>query len=158
MLKFEHIIQINDLDNNQIKPLSRQQLWEGLLLRAKDPGKFNSGLTCKIDLVTNDGFVRHIQAGESEFTERVSLTFQEKIETATIGQDQPIHAQSSTLIEEPQAGFLFVRFVYRRDLENSEEGKLIGGALKSAYVQIDIEAIALIRMFAEDKLLTQKPS
>ena len=132
MLEFEHIIQINDPDNPQIKPLSRQQLWEGLLLRARDPGKFNSGLSCRIDQEANGEFVRYIQAGESEFTEQVSLTFQEKIETATIGDDRPIHAQSSALIEEPAAGFLFVRFFYRRDLENSEEGKVIGEHLKGA--------------------------
>jgi hypothetical protein len=155
VLEFEHIVQINDPDESQIKPLSRQQLWDGLLLRAKDPGKFNSSLSCKIEQETQEGFVRYIQAGETEFREQVVLTPREKIETQISGQDQPIQAESITSIEEPAVGYLFVRFIYRRDLESGEEGRLVGEHLKSAYVQVDIEAIALIRMLAEDNLLTK---
>ena len=156
MLEFEHIVQINDPDNDGIKPMSRQQLWEGLLLRAKDPGKFNNGLSCRVDEVTEDSFVRYIQAGDTEFREQVSLTYQKKIETVTAGDDQSIYAESIASIEEPANGYLFVRFIYRRELEDNKEGALMGEHLKSAYVQVDIDAIALIRMLAEDKLLVMK--
>jgi hypothetical protein len=156
LLDFEHIVQINDPDDDSIKPLSRQQLWEGLLLRAKDPGKFNNGLFCRLDEVAENSFVRYIQAGDTEFREQVSLTYQENIETKTVGVNQSIHAESVASIEEPASGYLFVRFIYRRDIEDSKEGALIGEHLKSAYVQLDIDAIALIRMLAEDKLLVMK--
>ena len=158
MLEFEHLVQINDPENSDIRPLSRQQLWEGLLLRAKDPGKFNNALTCRIDEVTSNSFIRYIQTGDTEFREQVSLTLLKKIETIITGSDQPIHAESITSIEEPAAGYLFVRFIYRRDIEDSREGELVGEHLKSAYAQIDIEAIALIRMLAEDKLLVGRPN
>lgn len=157
MLEFEHIVQINDPGNSHIKPLTRRQLWQGLLQRARDPGKFNSALSCRIDKVTDDSFVRYIQAGDTEFREEVTLTHLERIETVTSGEDQPIHAQSITSIEEPDAGCLFVRFIYRRDLEDTHEGVLIGEHLKSAYMQIDIDAISLIRMLAEDDLLDCSP-
>ena len=156
MLEFEHIVQINDPDNDSIEPMTREQLWEGLLLRAKDPGKFNNGISCRVDKVTEDSFVRYIKAGETEFREQVSLTYQEKIETVTAGDSQTIYAESIASIEEPANGYLFVRFTYRRDLEDSKEGVLIGEHLKSAYVQVDIDAIALIRMLADDKLLAMK--
>jgi len=136
--------------------MSRKQLWDGLLLRAKDPGKFNNALSCRIEEATEDSFVRYIKAGDSEFREQVSLTAQEKIETVTAGDDQSVYAESIASIEEPANGYLFVRFIYRRDLEDSKEGALIGEHLKSAYVQVDIDAIALIRMLADDKLLAMK--
>ena len=158
MLEFEHIVQINDPADPNIKPLTRAQLWDGLLLRARDPGKFNSALTCRLADEDSEGFIRYVQAGDIEFREKVTLTHQEKIETATDGPDQPIHAESITSIEEPAEGYLFVRFVYRRELENSAEGQMIGEHLKSAYFHMDIDAIALIRMLADDELLNCKPS
>jgi len=158
LLEFEHLVQINDPDNGAIKPLSRTQLWDGLVMRARDPGRFNSALTCRIDHVSHDSFVRYVQAGNTEFREEVTLTPQERIETVTAGGSEPLHAESITSIEEPADGYLFVRFIYRRDMEETREGIMIGEHLKSAYLHTDIEAIALIRMLAEDELLYQKPN
>ena len=158
MLEFEHIVQINDPEDPNIKPLTRAQLWDGLLLRARDPGKFNSALTCRLADEDSEGFIRYIQAGDTEFRERVTLTHQERIATVTSGPDQPLHAESVTSIEEPADGYLFVRFLYRRDMEDTAEGHMIGEHLKSAYFHTDIDAIALIRMLANDELLNCKPS
>ena len=83
MLEFEHIVQINDPEDRNIKPLSREQLWDGLLLRARDPGKFNSALSCRLGRETPDGFIRYVQAGKTEFREEVTLTPRQKIETVT---------------------------------------------------------------------------
>lgn len=158
LLEFEHIVQINDPDDSNIRPLTRAQLWDGLVLRARDPGKFNSALTSRLSDEHDQGFTRYIQAGDTEFREKVILTHHEKIETVITGPDQPIHAESITSIEEPAAGYLFVRFFYRRDMENTAEGHMIGEHLKSAYFHTDIDAIALIRMLADDELLNCKPS
>ena len=62
-----------------------------------------------------------------------------------------ISAESITRIEEPEAGALFVRFSYKRDLHSHNEQVNIGEHLKAAYVQIDRDAIALIRMLAESR-------
>ena len=158
MLEFEHLVQINDPDDASIKPLSRSELWDGLLLRARNPGRFNSALSCRVEHETSEGFVRFVQTGDVEFREEVTLSPQLKIETVTAGGEHPLFAQSITSIEEPRAGYLFVRFKYRRDLEDTGEGKMIGEHLKSAYFHTDIEAIALIRLLVEDQLLEQRPN
>ena len=158
MLEFEHIVQINDPDDPKVKPMTRAQLWEGLLLRARDPGKFNAALTCRLEDQNQNGFIRYIQAGDTEFRDQVTLTHLEKIETVTTGPDQPLQAESLAIIEEPAEGYLFVRFRYRRDMEDSSEGFMLGEHLKSAYFHTDIEAIALIRMLADDQLLSAKPN
>ncbi|MEZ5489755.1 MAG: AtaL-like protein [Gammaproteobacteria bacterium] len=158
MLEFEHIVQINDPDDAKIRPITRAQLWEGLVLRARDPGKFNAALTCRVADEIPAGFTRYIQAGDTEFRDQVTLTHLEKIETVIVGADQSLHAESLTAIEEPASGCLFVRFRYRRDMDDSSEGAMIGEHLKSAYFHTDIEAIALIRMLIEGELLGQKPN
>ncbi len=50
---------------------------------------------------------------------------------------------------------MFVRFIYRRELVDTSEQVDVAEHLKSAYVQVDRDAIALIRMLAESQLFDQ---
>lgn len=77
---------------------------------------------------------------------------EQKIHTSTIAEIDQITAESMTCIEEPESGFLFVRFSYKRELEELNQEVDVGEHLKSAYVQVDRDAIAMIRMLAESKL------
>ena len=43
-LKFEHLIEVNDLANPLLTPLTREELWFGLLCRAEDARAFLPGL------------------------------------------------------------------------------------------------------------------
>jgi len=155
LLEFEHIVQVNDLSNKAITAISRQQLWEGLVLRARNPEKFNPGLNCDSGDVIDNEFLRTITAGESSFREKVVMQPQQQICTETIAGFDQIKAQSTTSIEEPEIGSLFVRFKYKRDLEESSDLVDIGEHLKAAYVQLDRDAIAMIRMLAESNLFGQ---
>ena len=148
MLEFEHIIQVNDLTEEDLPVLTRTQLWEGLLLRARRPDTFNSSLKVTNKEYAEDEFERIIEVGEHKFHERVMLYPDEKIHTQTLKEYEQIDAESVTHIEEPEEGYLFVRFSYRRELE--EDGSVdVGEHLKSAYLQTDRDAIALIRSLAE---------
>ena len=155
MLEFEHIVQVNDLNNTDITALTRSQLWQGLALRARKPDKFNNALRCTSEEVAANEFFRTIEAGNSSFRERVLLYPEQKIHTSTVAGLQQIRAESSTCIEEPEPGYLFVRFAYKRELDVSDDGIDIGEHLKSAYVQIDRDAIAMIRMLAASELFDQ---
>jgi hypothetical protein len=150
VLEFEHIVQINDPEDSRVKPLTRTQLWEGLLLRARNPGHFNDALSCRISSENDTGFIRHVTAGSTEFREQVFLDPQQTIRTWTAGNKQQIHAESITTIEEPAAGYLFVRFIYRRELQGESDPQLVAEHLKSAYKELDLEAISLIRLLAEE--------
>lgn len=152
MLEFEHLVQVNDLTDQRLTPITRAQLWQGLLLRARNPDKFNPGLSCQSEELRDNQFVRIIEAGDTTFCEKVTLHPEQKIHTATLSElDQP-QAESSTIIEEPEAGYLFVRFRYRRELAEDTDSVNVGEHLKSAYVQLDRDAVALIRMLAESEL------
>ena len=43
-MTFEHIVQINDLTKPELPVLTRFQVWEGLVLRARRPDKFLVGV------------------------------------------------------------------------------------------------------------------
>lgn len=159
MLEFEHLVQVNDPADERFSDLTRAQLWQGLVLRARFPQKFNQGLDCQSEALENNEFLRTIAAGESNFLERVKLTPEKEIHTQTVpgegeGED-PLHAESRTTIEEPEQGYLFVRFRYRRELVDNSEQVDIAEHLKSAYVQVDRDAIAMIRVLAASELFDQ---
>jgi hypothetical protein len=43
-LRFEHLVEINDPANPTLEPLTADQLWQGLVLRAESPELFMLGL------------------------------------------------------------------------------------------------------------------
>lgn len=154
MLEFEHIIQVNDLSREDLPILTRTQLWEGLMLRARRPDKFNTSLKVTNKEYAEDEFERVIEVGEFIFHERVIVYPDESIHTQTMEEYEQIDAQSITQLEEPEEGFLFVRFTYRRELEE-DDSEEVGEHLKSAYLQTDRDAIGLIRSLAESGLFGQ---
>lgn len=155
LLEFEHLVQVNDPNDDSINDLTRSQLWQGLVLRARNPEKFNRSLDCTSEAVTENEFLRTIEVGDTSFCERVLLYPEDRIHTSTIAEVDQIEAESTTVIEEPEAGFLFVRFCYKRDLLEYDERVDVAEHLKSAYVQVDRDAVALIRMLAETELFDQ---
>ncbi|GHU45455.1 hypothetical protein AGMMS50289_16720 [Betaproteobacteria bacterium] len=52
-MRFEHLIQINDLNNPLQEFLNREQLWQGLWQRVEQPEIFLPGLDgCQISIAT----------------------------------------------------------------------------------------------------------
>lgn len=155
VLVFQHIVQVNDLSNPDLAVITRSQLWQGLVMRARFPGKFNQSLNCNAETVTETEFIRTIDVGTTRFCERVLLTPEQEIHTRSVPDVEQIMAESKTSIEEPESGALFVRFEYKRELEDMDERVDVAEHLKAAYVQVDRDAIAMIRMLAESSLFDQ---
>ena len=153
MLEFEHLVQVNDLSNPHITPITRAQLWQGLVLRARNPDRFNPGLSCQSDDMLGNQFTRTIRAGDSTFCEKVTLHQEDKIHTATLPDLNQLKSESTATIEEPEAGYLFVRFRYLRELIVDTDSVDVGEYLKAAYVQMDRDAVAMIRMLAVSGVL-----
>lgn len=155
-LEFEHLIQINDPADSRVPDMSRDALWQGLVYRAKYPQHFNSALESELHTLSELEFVRILSAGSMRVRDRVTLVPDLEIHTAIEAQ-QSLFAKSITRIEEPEPGFLFVRFMYQRDSIADQGGLDADEFLKSAYLQNDRDAIATIRqMVAEgwaDKLI-----
>lgn len=155
MLEFEHIVQVNDLADSSLTVLTRSQLWQGLVMRARYPEKFNPGLACQSERVEDNVFIRTIKVADSNFCERVILTPEIRINTRSVSSTQQIQTESIACIEEPEDGYLFVRFKYRRELEDRDDRVDVGEHLKAAYVQVDRDAIAMIRVLAASRLFDE---
>lgn len=150
MLEFEHLIEINDPQRPDIPALSRNDLWQGLVYRAKYPGHFNPALQSSLQEETGSSFTRFITAGEMVMRDEVTLCEPNEIRTLIDGRTQSMHAESITRIEEPEPGHLFVRFIYRRDAIELGGGIDANEFLKTAYLQGDREAVAILRQMIAD--------
>ena len=116
-MKFEHLLQINDLANPLIVPLTRAQLWDGLLHRVDHPQSFLPGLeTCTIVERSAPGILRRLNFGAAVIEDRVTLV--EGLWVRFDIQPSASHAGGSLTIsiEEPQPEALFLRFAYHLSL------------------------------------------
>lgn len=150
LLRFEHLIQINDPADSRVPLISRDALWQGLVYRARYPDHFNPALESVLQPLSDTRFVRVLSAGEMKLRDEVTLVPDLEIHTLIDGRSQAIHAESTTRIEEPEPGFLFVRFSYCRDSISNQGGLDADEFLKSAYLQNDREAITMIRQMIAD--------
>lgn len=152
-MKFSHLIQINDPLDPLIEPLSREQLWRGLVLRAENPVLFVLGL---------DGFeivgrgentlARDLHFGNLTLRDRVQFEPMNKVryEIEAVG-DSPAATLVMT-IEEPEANQLFVRFDYETlQHEAAAPDEFYSNFAKQAYVEADIDTISTIRWLAQEQ-------
>jgi hypothetical protein len=151
-MKFEHLIEINDVLNPLIDELSVEQLWRGLVLRAEFPKLFVPHLDdCQIDQRTGTGFRRRLRYGELVIEDRVVLTHQKQVRYDVPAQND-ISASSLTMtIETPSADTLFVRFTYDdgHDAPTDAANAMYDDFRRSAYLESDIDTVRVMRELAE---------
>lgn len=147
-MKFEHLIEINDLNNPLIARMTREQLWNGLVLRAEFPKTFISYLdSCTITSRDLDSLTRTLQFGDLRINDRVRFDFLNFVHYQVYRQGEIPESSMRMTIEEPESGSLFVRFTYEsgqteaEDLENAEYNDY----RRAAYVEADIDTVKILR-------------
>lgn len=155
-MKYTHLVQINDLLNPLIDALSREQLWQGLRLRAYDPKQFVVGLD-RFELLSQNesGLERELHFGHLTVRDKVTFTPMSQVRYEVQAAGEVPAATLITTIEEPEPDQLFVRFEY--DTRPVEGGPPVEPYyqqfMKEAYKEADIDAIRIIRrLVAEGKL------
>ena len=154
-MHFEHLVQINDPLFPLLEPLSRVQVWRGLVLRMADPVQFLPGLVgCEIgERVTSGGtitFSRHMDFGRFQVRDHVTLETLKRIEVIAEGSDSWPAARMQIEIEEPCEETLNVRFTYEIADKPDRDGltDLTRQARQKAYELSDIDTIRRIRELA----------
>ncbi len=150
-MKFTHLIEINTTGNPLIAPLSREQLWRGLVLRAERPTLFVIGLdACEITQRSDQALSRTLQFGQLKVHDQVRLLPLQHVHYH-VPEQKDIPASDLTMtIEEPQPGALFVRFEYddhQGDVEG-DEAAFYNEFRREAYKEADIDTIRMIRQLA----------
>ena len=150
-MKFTHLIEINATGNPLITPLSREQLWRGLVLRAERPTLFVMGLdACEITERSDHSLSRTLQFGQLRVHDKVRFLRLNKVHYHVPQQDEIPASDLTMTIEEPEPGALFVRFEYNdhQDEEESSEAAFYNEFRREAYKEADIDTVRVIRQLA----------
>jgi hypothetical protein len=155
-LNFEHLIQINDPLNPLVDSLTREQLWEGLVLRAEQPQLFVLGLdSCEIVSRDGDAMERELHYGQAIVRDRVTLTPNDNVRYDIQPTADYVGGSLTMSIEQPDAEQLFLRFTYSTTLPektNPTPDELqTSEIVKSAYRESDIDTVRLIRQYAHGR-------
>ena len=155
-MKFGHLIQINDPLDPLIEPLSREQLWRGLVLRARNPLLFVLALD-SFELVESDEntLVRELHFGKLTLRDRVEFEPMHRVRYAIEAANDAPAATLVMTLEEPEPTQLFVRFEYET-LQNDAAAPLddlYSNFAKQAYVAADIDTVRTIRRLAQEQVL-----
>jgi hypothetical protein len=151
IMKFEHLIEINDPLNPLIDPLTREQVWRALVLHAESPRLFVPHLDeCTISERTGDGFHRCRRFGELRIDDRVSLTPLTEVRYDVHAQGEISASSLTVTIEAPSEHSLFVRFRYDdgQDAATDAANAMYDEFKKSAYQEADIDTIRILREMA----------
>jgi Domain of unknown function (DUF1857) len=159
-MRYEHLVQINDPLMPLLDTLTRNQVWQGLMVRAEDPTQFVLGLEgASIHSHEVHGDVheltRTLDFGSFRVEDRVRLVRDRSSEVRTeAGPTWPASRLTIT-IEEPRPELLFLRFVYESDeaAGDDERDPVIIGLREQAYERADLDTVVRIRALAEQGLL-----
>lgn len=153
-MKFAHLVEINDPLNPLIEPLTREQVWRGLVKRAEDPMAFVPWLdACTLSERSSGSIRRELRYGEVVIHDRVTFLPLLQIRYLIPEQNDIPASSLSMTIEEPGAGQLFVRFEYETAGEESEEDAFYNEFRRSAYQESDIDTVRIIRQLAAQGIL-----
>lgn len=160
-MKFSHSIDINDTQDPQyphIMPLTRQQLWLGLVLRAEAPKLFMPQLDqCTLLETTDNTVTREMHYGELVIRDRVTFhPLQQKVQYDIPAQGELAAASLVMRIEEPQPGALSVCFEYDdgNDAATDATNAMYNEYRRSAYFAADTDTIDILRALATQGALT----
>ena len=155
-MQFEHLIQINDVTNPLIPPLTRAEVWSGLVQRVENPRLFLPGLEqCTISERGPTGIRRRLDFGTAVIEDRVTLEEGQWVRFEILPGAGHVTGSLTILIEVPQENALFLRFLYQTSLnqDSTPEDQAYSEYIKSAYHQSDIDTVRVIRSLVENDSL-----
>lgn len=148
-MHYEHLIQINDPNDLEIAPLTREQLWLGLIARAERPQYFLIGMDeCRITERAGDTLRREMRFGAALVRDRVTYMPQVQVSFEVEPSVEVTGARLIMSIEEPAPNELFLRFAYTLQTTSDDAVSELDEYRKSAYRDADIDTVRLIRQLA----------
>ena len=151
-MHFEHLIEINDPLNPLIDPLSREQVWTGLMHRVDEPGVFLPGLDrCEILARGPERVERVLHFGKANIRDTVTFQLLDWVSFESAPSADHAGGKLTIRLEQPDALRLYLRFTYETTLPDGlAEGEVVQVSefVKSAYRESDVDTVRIIRMIA----------
>lgn len=150
-MRFEHLVQINDLQQPGPLLLTRNQLWQGLVLRAESPMEFVEHIDeSEVLQRSAHGLQRRVVMGQLEVLDHIAYQHEESVHYDTQPSAKHLGGQMWMKIEEPESGALFVRFIYETPHPDDPDPELEKYLryLQSAWQQMDLDTVITIREMA----------
>jgi hypothetical protein len=150
-LRFEHLVQINDPGNPQLDPLTPEQLWQGLVLRAESPELFMLGLDRAEITARGEGWIeRVLHFGQARIRDRVHYAPRQSVRYESAATAEHAGGTLTMTIETPGADALLVRFTYETTMPavDASGDDRYAEIVKSAYHESDIDTVRKIREIA----------
>jgi Acetylaranotin biosynthesis cluster protein L len=150
-MKYEHLIQVNDPNDSTIMPLTRDQLWQGLVIRVENPEEFVYGLdSMRVRARGGDFVERELYFGARVIKDRVTFVEYEVVRYNIEPSTEFPASQLVMCIEEPQPQHLFLRCSYETvTVDGAEYEEFI----KQAYFEADLDTVSRIRALAASGML-----
>jgi hypothetical protein len=151
-MRFEHLVQINDPLNPLIDPLTRDQLWRGLMRYIETPVAFVEGLDSG-RVTSRDGNTLHreLHFGRRVVRDQVLLNPMEQLRVMTEATAEIPAGAMTVAIEEHGPEQFFVRFLYETFPQGHPTVPAeFQNAIKEAWRQAGIDVIRRIREYAEE--------
>ena len=155
-MKFQHLIQVNDPLVPLIDPLSREQVWRGLRLKAENPLLFVYALDgFKVLAKAGESISRELRFGQAVIRDRIIFMPPDRVRQEIEASGEVPGATLLTTIETPDSEQLFVRFEYetRPAAGAPPVDETLQGFVKQAYVEADRDTIRTIRRLVADGTL-----
>lgn len=147
-MRFEHLVIVNDPHFPLAEPISRAELWAGLVLRVEDAGLFLPGLDrCEVLMREGSVVVRRLSFGTTDIFDRVTLV--EGMSVCFDTEPNESHGGGRLLIaiEESATGHLMLRFTYDTCFAKGHEieDAAYTDILRQAYEAADIDTVRILR-------------
>lgn len=148
-MRFEHLIQITDPADPRVPPMSRDELWRGLMKRVESPQSFDLGPdSCEIepaDVGASDRRRRALRFGRLAFRDTVCLEPGRSLHFAPEPHDDNPPVELRIRIEEPAPGTLLLRFVYSSAAEPAAGEAGLWRLREQAWLEQDRDMVRTLR-------------
>ena len=152
MISVSSTVEVNPPDERV--ELSREDVWEGLLLKAENALPFVPAMTrCEVSQRTDDSILRTIEFRGHEFGERVTFVPQEQVRfERTYG---PVLGTITNNLHEDDAGNLLLTFSFDLELAGvapgSKEEQDYEATMKDDYLKAAAATLAAVRRMVAER-------
>ncbi len=161
-MRFEHLIEINSPSAAPqvaaVPRFSREQLWQGLMLRLRAPQDFPLGPEgCDWQETSPGHFTRELRFGAHVMNDEVLAVPLQRLQFTPRAHGDTTPVRLSLSIEEPQPGQLVLRFLYESLGEPSLEEAFYNEYRHNAWLHNDRDMVRTLRQWLDEGRLDVRP-